>query len=247
MFADLPLWTVALLAVSSFLGSALSAALGVGGGSFLIIVMANVLPPIALVPVHGVVQLGSNAGRAWLTRSHRENAIVGWFFAGSVVAAVLSLWLLNQFDASFIPVAVAAFILYLSWGPLPNIGLGRKPWGLALGGLITTSVSVLVGATGPLVSAWLGRDGVSKWQYTANFSSCMTSQHILKLAVFGVAGFAFTPWLGVIGLMIVAGYIGTKVGLSLLDKLPEQLFKTAFRWVLTVLAARILYRFFFAA
>ena len=247
-FADLPAWTLLILAGSSFLGSALSEALGVGGGSFLIIVMANVLPPIALVPVHGVVQLGSNAGRAWLTRSHRENPIVAWFFAGSLLAALAAVWLLNQVDATFIPVAVAVavFILYLSWGPLPNIGLGRKPWGLALGGLVTTSVSVLVGATGPLVSAWLGRHGVSKWQYTANFSSCMTSQHILKLAVFGAAGFAFMPWLGVIGLMIIAGYIGTKVGLSLLDKLPEKQFKKWFRWVLTALAARILYRYFFA-
>jgi len=245
-FADLPTWTLLILTASSFAGSLLSAALGVGGGSFLIIVMANVVPPIALVPVHGVVQFGSNAGRAWLTREHRENNIVAWFFAGALVAALVSVWFLNRLDPGFIPVAAAIFILYLSWGPLPNIGLGRKPGGLIAGGFITTVTTMLVGATGPLVSAWLGRDGVTKWQYTANFSSCMVVQHILKMAAFGIAGFAYCEWLGVIAVMIFAGYLGTKIGLTLLDKLPEKQFKGLFRWVLTVLALRILYRFFVA-
>lgn len=223
----------------------LSAALGVGGGSFLIIVMANILPPLALVPVHGAVQLGSNFGRAWLTRNHRQNQTIAWFFAGGVVAVFITAWFLDRLDPSVIPVAAALFILYLSWGPLPKLGLGNTPTGLAAGGLITTAISMFVGATGPLVSAWLGRAHVTKWQYTANFSSCMVAQHLLKMGAFGVAGFAFLPWVGVIVLMIVAGFIGTKVGLKLLDKLPEKQFRLLFRWVLTLLAIRILYRWVF--
>lgn len=245
LFADLPVWTLIVLTASSFIGSLLSAALGVGGGSFLIIVMANVMPPLALIPIHGAVQLGSNAGRAWLTRSHRQTHLVAWFFIGCVVAALISVWFLDRIDPGLIPVAAALFILYLSWGPLPKVGLSRSKGGLVTGGFITTAVSMLVGATGPLVSAWLGRQGVSKWQYTANFSSCMVAQHVLKLAVFGVAGFAFLPWLGVLTAMIAAGYLGTQVGLKCLDKLPEHFFKILFRWLLTLLALRILYRYFF--
>lgn len=241
LLADLNLWQGAALVASSFAGSLLSSALGVGGGSFLILVMANILPPLALIPVHGVVQLGSNASRAWLTREHRQNHIVGWFALGALIASGAAIFLLNAVDSQWIPVAAALFILYLSWGPMPNIGLGTTKPGLISGGLITTLTTMLVGATGPLVSAWLGRDGTSKWQYTANFSSCMVVQHCFKLIAFTLAGFAFGPWLLLIAIMIFAGYLGTKVGLTLLDKLPEKQFKTIFRWALTLLAARILY------
>ena len=51
---DLSLLQALLLLVSSFLGSLMTAALGVGGGSFLIAVMATVMPPLALVPLHGI-------------------------------------------------------------------------------------------------------------------------------------------------------------------------------------------------
>jgi uncharacterized membrane protein YfcA len=41
--------------------------------------------------------------------------------------------------------------------------------------------------------------------------------------------------------MIVAGYVGTQVGLKLLGALPDTALKLLFKWVLTLLAARILW------
>lgn len=38
--------------------------------------MASFLPPLIVLPVHGVVQFGSNAGRTWLMRRHIDNPIV---------------------------------------------------------------------------------------------------------------------------------------------------------------------------
>ncbi len=241
-FADLSVVTLCLLVGSSFLGSFLTAALGVGGGAFLITIMADTVPPLALIPLHGVVQLGSNGGRAVLTRRHIQYRVLGFFVFGAVIAAGLSIALLNHLNPDWIPVLVACFILWLCWGPIPDIGLGRHPLGLFSGGLVTTLATMLFGATGPLVSAWLGREGVDRWTYTANFSSCMTFQHLLKIAVFGLAGFVFTPWLGVLGLMLLAGYIGTKAGLLVLGKWPDKIFKQVFRVVLSLLAIRIIWQ-----
>jgi hypothetical protein len=42
-------------------------AFGIGGGAALLAVMASLVPPAALIPVHGVVQVGSNLGRALTT------------------------------------------------------------------------------------------------------------------------------------------------------------------------------------
>jgi uncharacterized membrane protein YfcA len=247
LFAGLTAQQGLILLLASFCGSLLTAALGVGGGALLITVMAGIVPPLALIPLHGVVQMGSNASRAWLTRRYTQWPRVGWFLAGSVVAAALGGLLLNRIDEAWIPLMVGLFILWLSWGPMPALGLSTTRTGLFSGGLLTTGMTVLVGATGPLVSAWLGRAGMDKWQYTANFSSIMSLQHGLKLLVFTVAGFAFHQWLPMMAAMIVCGYIGTRVGLKLLGKIPETQFRYVFRWLLTLLAMRLVWQFFSAA
>lgn len=240
-FADLAPFSVTLLLISSFLGSFITAALGVGGGAFLIVVMADLVPPIALIPLHGIVQMGSNGSRAVLTRKHINKRVVIFFALGALLASGCAVFLLDAVGTDFIPPLVALFILWLCWGPMPELGLGKKPTALFLGGWLTTMATMVVGATGPLVSAWLGRSGVNRWVYTANFSSCMTLQHLLKIAVFGFAGFAFTQWIPLLVLMILMGYIGTKVGLRVLGKLPEKHFKTLFKVLLTLLSVRILF------
>ncbi len=243
---DLSVLELVVLLLASFAGSLLTAALGVGGGAFLITVMAAIVPPLALIPVHGVVQLGSNGSRAWLARRYTQWALVGWFALGAVLASIAVMVLLVKMEPGIIPLLIALFILWLSWGKVPAIGLGEHPGGLFSGGLLTTLLTMLVGATGPLVSAWLGHGKGDKWQYTANFSTCMSLQHLLKVLVFGVAGFAFYEWLPVMTAMLATGYLGTRVGLKLMGKIPDALFRQLFRWVLTVLALRLIWQWWVA-
>lgn len=127
-------------------------------------------------------------------------------------------------------------------GPLPSLSLVQSPLATAAGGLLTTLATMVFGATGPLVSAWLGRSFGDKWTYTACFSACMSLQHLLKVVVFGWLGFTFAPWVLLALLMILAGYAGTRIGLQLLHRLPEQEFQWIFRLVLSLLALRIIWR-----
>ena len=240
LFNGLTTTDAVILVVASFLGSAMTAAFGVGGGAFLITVMAGIVPPLALIPAHGVVQLGSNASRAWLSREHTSWPQVRYFAWGAVPAAVLAGVVIGQMRSEWIPLLVAGFILWLSWGPLPSVIHKRTPAVMITGGALTTVATMVFGATGPLVSAWMGRGDVSKWQYTADFSFCMTLQHFLKLVIFIALGFAFIEWLPLLGLMLVAGYLGTKAGLKMLGRLPDALFRKAFRWILTLLAIRLI-------
>ena len=233
-----------LLTVASFTGSLLSAALGVGGGSLLVIIMAGLVPPLALIPLHGLVQMGSNASRAVLTRQYLNQSQLFFFTGGAIVASVLAVVLLVRMDQRWIPVIISLFILYLCWGNVPQLGL-RSPLGLVTGGLLTTLATMLVGATGPLVSAWIGRSGLDRWHYTALFSSCMTVQHALKILVFVIAGFNFMPWLTVLAFMLFAAWLGTRVGLGVLQHVNEKSFKFWFKILLTGLAFRTLYASFF--
>ncbi len=73
----------------SFLGSLIAGALGLGGGVLVLATMANLLPPMALVPIHGVVQLGSNLSRAVLSWRQTMMSIVTPFLLGSIIGVAL--------------------------------------------------------------------------------------------------------------------------------------------------------------
>ena len=53
----------------------------IGGGALLIAILASVLPPAVLIPIHGIVQVGSNLGRAAIMLRHLEWSIIPAFVA----------------------------------------------------------------------------------------------------------------------------------------------------------------------
>ena len=232
---------VALLLIGlSTLTSMLSASMGVGGGTLLIMTMAQVMPGVALVPVHGMVQLGSNAGRTLMTWRHLNWPILGAFVPGVIAGAGLASLLLVRLPAGVLELSIAGFVLFTLWGPgLPKRSLGSA--GTALAGAVTTFLSSFVGASGPLVAAFIKQHGGARQTTVATFAACMTLQHLTKAFVFGMAGFIFHDWLALMAMMIAAGVVGTWLGLRLLGRLTEHRFDGLFRWCMTLLALRLIW------
>ncbi|GGO77946.1 hypothetical protein GCM10011348_08660 [Marinobacterium nitratireducens] len=230
-----------LLIGLSSLSSMITAALGIGGGVLLLAAMASMLPVSVLIPVHGLVQLGSNFNRALMTRPHIDWMRVRPFAAGAVLGALAAMLVLIQLPLTVIQLSVAVFILYLLWGP--GFGKGELRFGgLLVTGALTTLLSMFVGATGPLVAAWVHRLNVDRFPAVATFAACMSVQHLLKLAVFGTLGFMFMEWLPLILAMIAAGAAGTWVGLRVLDRMPPSWFRPMFRMIVTLLALRLIWQ-----
>ncbi|PMR68902.1 sulfite exporter TauE/SafE family protein [Halomonas heilongjiangensis] len=228
------------LVLLSALTSGLSAAAGIGGGTLLIMAMAQVMPATALIPVHGMVQLGSNGGRAAMTWRHLDRGLLAAFLPGVVLGALVAAWLLVRLPAGVLELCIAAFVLYSCWGPgWPQRLLGRG--GTLLAGALTTFLSSLVGATGPLVAAFVKQHFAERLPRVATFAACMTLQHLTKAFVFGVAGFVFRDWFGLMLAMVAAGVVGTWLGLRLLHRLSDQRFDTLFKWMLTLLALRLIW------
>jgi len=190
--------------------------------------------------VHGFVQLGSNSIRFSLTRKHADGPKIMPFAIGALFAALAGVFFVSGFNVEWLPLIVCIFILWISWGKVPELPIGNTRIGMFAGGLITTYASLFIGASGPLVSAWVGLQSKGRLKYTANFSACMSIQHTLKLAVFGVLGFYFFEWLILIATMILMGYLGTKIGLSILITIPQESFKLIFKIILSLLAIRLL-------
>lgn len=223
--------------------SFVTASMGIGGGVLLLAILATVLPPAALIPVHGLVQLGSNANRAIMTRQYIDWCMVKSFSAGALIGAFLASFVVIQLPLYLIQLCVACFILYLVWGPKPKKHQMSEKGQMAAGAG-TTFVSMFVGATGPLVAGFVHRQSYDKHATTATFAACMSFQHLLKIGVFSLVGFAFWQWLPLICLMILGGICGTWLGLRLLNRIPADQFKLLFRVVITLLAARLLWQAF---
>src|SRR3990172_9533509 len=109
----------AVLCGVSFLGSLIAGALGVGGGVLVLATMAQLLPPMVLVPIHGVVQLGSNLSRAVLNLRYTMLSIVAPFLVGTIIGAFIGAQFVVTLPKSMLQLVIASFILASTW--LPNL------------------------------------------------------------------------------------------------------------------------------
>ena len=64
----LSLYTLFGLVALAGLTSFITAFIGIGGGAILLAGLSLLIPTAAIIPVHGLVQLGSNANRAAMTK-----------------------------------------------------------------------------------------------------------------------------------------------------------------------------------
>lgn len=230
-----------LLLLSSAVTSMITASLGAGGGVLLLVLMAGWLPPAAIIPVHGMIQLGSNAGRSLLTWRHVDWRVIAAFAPGVLVGAALGAWLLVALPPYLWQLTIALFVLYLCWGPaLPKAALGRT--GVFLASAATSFISLFVGATGPLVAAFIKQIHRDRFRTVATFATAMSLQHAPKALVFGAAGFAFAEWLPFLLAMIACGFAGTWIGLHLLKNLSNRWFNRIFNLVLSLLALRLIWQ-----
>ncbi len=237
-----PLAALGLIALS-FLTSALTATFGLGGGSLLIAAMVLVLPPLVAVPVHGLVQLGSNAGRAWLMRAHIQWRFAGLFVLGSIPGALLGGRIAVVLPEAVFTALIAAFLLWSAWAPQPKVR-ARGWFATAIAGLATATVGMVTGVSGPLVVAFL-RFLPDRHQIIGTHAALMTAQNALKAAAFTAFGFAFGSYLPFVAAMIASGFAGTAMGGRLLARLPEARFRTGFRLLLSLVALTLLYQAFF--
>lgn len=230
-----------VLVIASFFTSALTAAVGLGGGIALIAVMATLMPTSALVPVHGVVQIGSNGGRALVQLKHVDWPIVAWFTAGAIFGAGIGGAIAVELPSAALRAGIGAFVLWVVWGRPPKFGKVQKR-AMAAAGFASTFLSMFFGAAGPIGGAVLSTLGLTRHGFVANQAVTALVMHVFKIIAFGALGFAFAPWAGLILAMILSGFLGTLAGSKLLGKMNEATFKTGFKWVMTALALNLLWQ-----
>lgn len=235
---DLALPLVLALMATSFAASFITISFGIGGGGLMLAVMASLLPPAALVPVHGVVQFGSNAGRVSMMARHIHWPAVLRFGAGIVLGILIGATVAISLPAAAVQIGVGLFLI---WTVLSSPPAWMRDWPLFTGTL-TSILSMFFGASGPFVNTYVKSLNLGRHAHVATTAALLSGQHLLKSLAFGALGFAYAPWLGLIAALILCGLAGTWTGKRVLNRMTDARFRQALNLVLLLLSARLVWQ-----
>ena len=233
----MPLLDAGLFVAASLVTSFISAAFGIGGGFTLIALLALLLPPAALIPVHGIVQFGSNAGRAGIMLKDVVWRPVLPFVIGTLIGAGLGAMLVVQLPPWAVQLALGIFIIWAVFAKLPPI----QQRYILLGGVVSSFLTMFFGATGNFIAAMVKSMNLDPVPHVATHSLMMTFQHFVKVLIFGLIGFQFGPYIILIIGMLISGFIGTIIGSRFLTKAGGRYFKPVLNTILFLAAARLIW------
>lgn len=238
---DLEIWLC--LTLVTVLTSAVSGVVGMIGGSLLLAAMLLALPPTLAIPIHGVVQMVSNASRAWIQRRHVRWRLVWYFVVPLVPAAWLGVRLARSLHPAWAAIGVGVFLLTSQFAPKVLAPLTkprtRPQFGMLWGGALIGGLSPLVGATGSLLAPFVLAFELGREATIGTLAACQVFQHASKVVAFGASGFDFARYaLPALGLC-VAAVCGSALGARLLDRIDEARFKRWIRVVLVAVAAKV--------
>lgn len=223
-----------ILVLVCFLGSLVSVSIGTSC-SIQFATMVTVFPPSTAIPLHGLIA-GISSGIRWaVLRTYvRYQYLVG-FIAGGSIGLLVGWPFVGMFSEQALLLILGSFLLISLWCPLRRLSI--LPF---TGGVSTSFLTILVGATGPLVTALLARKTKSQRTVAATQSACTLFQHWGKVLIFTLSGFSFSNHLALVTVLSVATIAGTLFGKHLGDVIPRRLLRSILRTVVTILSIRMI-------
>lgn len=233
---------VALLAIAGFFTSALTAVVGAGGGTVLLALMLQFMPPATAIPVHGVVQLASNTSRTWLFRQHLAWPLISRFALLLPFGVILGLWLFQHMPKELVQVLIGCFVIFtLFLRRLRRFAPSDFPlWAFVPLGFVTGALNMIVGVIGPVLGALVIRKELSKEAIVGTLGVFGVLGNLLKIAGFVYAGFSLAEYGPALLVMIPAAMLGAAAGRRVLTNVSEMLFLRVFQLMLLCLAAKLI-------
>ena len=240
-------WIVIALVAAAVLTATVSAILGMAGGIMLQAVMLFVLPLRVVVPIHGAVQLCSNATRLLVYWKNMDLRIVGHFVVGAAAGGLCGWLFLDSVRPTpgstaerILERVIGAVILATTFLPRPRIER-RMGSNVYIGvGAAATCIGILIGAVGPFIAPFFVREGMVKERLIATKAACQAVTHVFKLAAFGAWGFAFWEYRWLLISMFAAVVVGTLIGRRLIRYVSPRAFEIAVKVFLALAGIMLL-------
>jgi uncharacterized membrane protein YfcA len=230
----------AALMVASCITAFIGVFTGAAGGVVLLGLMAMAMPPLALIPVHTVVMLGSGVTRTMIMWRHVMRPAVLPFLLGAIVGAAAGARVFVALSTGGLQLILGAFILLVTW--MPNLGrFGAVRGRFAALGFGVTFLGVFVSATGTLLAPFVAASTPDRRVHVATMGALMMIAHIAKIVAFGFIGFAVGRYVPLMAAMIATGAVGNWLGEKALNRVSERRFRLVLQIALTILGLRLLW------
>jgi len=215
-----------LLGGAAFVASTLAAVAGFGGAAILLPILVPIFGIRDAIPILTVAQLVGNLSRVWFNRRDLEWRVVVWFAAGGVPAALAGGFLFASAPLKFLTrllgIFLIAVVVYRHSGKSSARRLPLRAFPLI--GAVFSFLSALLGSVGPIMIPFFLAYGLVKGALIGTEALATVVMHVTKLVAYGSTSVLTTAGLQ-LGLAIGAIMIlGSFVGKTLLDRLPERLF-----------------------
>lgn len=226
------------LLATSFLAALLSTSIGAGGG-LLLVGLATVLPAATVIPTHASIMLAGSFFSWNLLRKFANYAMILPFVIGSIIGLGLAAPFVGSLDHDALALILGSFLLLSTWCRFPlSLAQSRHyPWQC---GLLTSFLSVFVGATRPMLLTMFGRTFDDHKVVVATVNACAALQHVGKLAVFAAVGAAFVGNWQIIAILIVMTMLGSWCGRHILITAGQDKLKLATKLLITGLAINLI-------
>jgi uncharacterized membrane protein YfcA len=100
-------------------------------------------------------------------------------------------------------------------------------------------INMTIGAAGPLIAPFFLKIGLSRQAMIGTKAACQAVGHLVKIAIFGIAGFVFAEYAVPLVLLSVSVIAGTWIGSQVLESVNERWFTRLYQGVLTLVALRL--------
>jgi uncharacterized membrane protein YfcA len=228
------------LTAASFATAFIGVFTGTAGGLILLGIMATLMPPTAVIPVHTVVQLGSGVTRTIIMWRYVMRSTIVPFIIGAALGAAVGAKTFVALPTYTLEGILGVFIMIVTW--LPKLGrIGAERGRFVFLGFGTTFIGIFVSATGTLLAPFVASAAPDRRNHAATLGALMTFTHISKLVAFGFIGFAIGRYAALMAAMIATGALGNWLGEVALHRTPEKRFRIVLQVLLTVLAVNLLW------
>jgi len=211
-----------------------------GGGVILLAVMASLLEPAMVIPLHGLVQMITNGTRSFLLLGRVRWDVFGLYVPFQLLGVIVAATVYVETSLQWLRPTIGGFVLaYLLWDRFKPQRLRVPLWVLAPAGFGGGLLTIFVGATGPYLAAFFLREDMSKEQIVATKAAIQMVGHVAKIPAFLAIGFPYREHVDVVLPLVGVAILGTWLGTRLLHRMRAATFGRAFRLVLAALALRL--------
>lgn len=236
--------------IASFINAAFAT-----GGIYIVLASSSLVFPLAVaIPLQSAFAFASLAARIVYFRPYIYWPIVVLFGIGSVIGVAIGSQVFVALPEALMALLLGCLLLILIWAPArrkrvtdevntADDATAQQPYRpifLPVG--IAHSFIGTVFGVGALLQPTILRTPLKKLQITGTLAACLLIMDVFKLTGYMYHGFDYRDyWPHIIG-ATVAGFVGTALGKRVTHRVSERTFRTVFKWLITIVALRFIWR-----